>query len=108
MEQYSVRITDEALEDMECIFRYISDSLQSPINARRQYDRIAAAILSLEYLPERIRLMDEDPWHSLGMRRLNVDNYSVFYVIRDNTVFVADVLYGASDIENRLRTFGIG
>ena len=39
----------------------------------------------------------------MEMRRMNVDNYSVSYVIREGTVFVTDVLYSASDIENRLR-----
>jgi len=32
-----------------------------------------------------------------------VDNYSVFYIIRDERVIVTDVLYTASDIEARLR-----
>lgn len=32
-----------------------------------------------------------------------VDNYSVFYTIRDERVIVTDVLYMAADIEVRLR-----
>ncbi len=32
-----------------------------------------------------------------------VDNYSVFYVVRGNRVIVTDVLYSASDIEQRLK-----
>jgi toxin ParE1/3/4 len=32
-----------------------------------------------------------------------VDNYSVFYTIRDERVIVTDVLYTASGIEARLR-----
>ena len=32
-----------------------------------------------------------------------VDNYSVFYVIKENRVIITDVLYSASDIEARLR-----
>ena len=43
------------------------------------------------------------PWHSMEMRRMNVDNYSVFYVLRGGTVYVTDVLYSASDIEARLK-----
>ena len=68
-----------------------------------QYNRIADAILKLEMFPERFRLPEPEPWHSMEMRRMNVDNYSVFYIIRGDTVFVTDVLYNASDIENRLR-----
>ena len=37
------------------------------------------------------------------LRRMIVDNYSVFYTIRADKVIVTDVLYTASDIEVRLR-----
>lgn len=47
--------------------------------------------------------MDSEPEHAKGIRRMLVDNYSVFYVIRDDRVIVTDVLYSASDIENRLK-----
>lgn len=32
-----------------------------------------------------------------------VDNYMVFFVIKEDRVIVTDVLYGASDIERRLK-----
>ena len=32
-----------------------------------------------------------------------VDNYSVFYVVRERAVIVTNVLYSASDIERRLK-----
>lgn len=47
--------------------------------------------------------MDSEPEHTKGIRRMLVGNYSVFYVIRGNRVIVTDVLYTASDIENRLK-----
>ena len=39
----------------------------------------------------------------LEIRRMLVDNYSVFFVIQDDKVVVTDVLYSASDIERRLK-----
>ena len=39
----------------------------------------------------------------LAIRRMLVDNYSVFFVIQDDKVVVTDVLYSASDIERRLK-----
>ena len=103
MKQYQVKITDEALADMERIYNYIAQQLLEPEYAMGQYNRIADAVLRLKEFPERFRLLEPEPWHSMGMRRMNVDNYSVFYVIRQNMVFITDVLYSASDIENRLR-----
>lgn len=54
-------------------------------------------------IPERFRIMDSEPEKRMELRRMLVDNYSVFYTIRDERVIVTDVLYTASDIEARLR-----
>ena len=74
-----------------------------PENAMDQYNRIADAILTLDTMAERIRIMESEPERSKEMRRLLVDNYSVFFVIQGDKVIVTDVLYSASDIESRLK-----
>ena len=51
----------------------------------------------------RFRIMDSEPEKRMELRRMFVDNYSVFYTICDERVIVTDVLYTASDIEARLR-----
>lgn len=99
---YEVRITEEALSDMEKIHCYISEELHSPGNADRQYDRIAEQILSLKNLPKRNRILDFEPCRRNGMRRLIIDHFSIFYVVRGKTVIVTDVLYSASDLSSRL------
>ena len=68
-----------------------------------QYNRIANQILTLDIFPERFRIMESEPEKSMELRRMLVDNYSVFYTIRVDEVIVTDVLYTASDIEARLR-----
>lgn len=103
MKRYTVEITEEALADMESLYQYIAYELSAPENAMGQYNRIADEILKLDTFPERCRIMDSEPEHSKGIRRMLVDNYSVFYVIRDGRVIVTDVLYSASDIEKRLK-----
>jgi len=47
--------------------------------------------------------MDSEPEKRMELRRMLVDNYSVFYTIHDERVIVTDVLYTAADIEVRLR-----
>lgn len=103
MKRYKVEMTQEALADMEQLYRYIADTLLSPENAMGQYNRIAEAILKLDKLPERFRIMDSEPEHSRGLRRMLVDNYSIFYVINEERVIVTGVLYTPSDIERRLK-----
>ena len=102
MKHYEVLISDKANEDMEAIFRYISKTLLAPESAVNQYNKIADAILSLEEMPERIKVMDSEPEHSRGLRPLIVGNYTVFFIISTDTVSIARVLYSASDIRKRL------
>jgi len=104
MAQYNAKITDEASDDMEDIFKHIAFKLLAPENAANQYDRIADAILSLEKFPERYRIMDEEPMHSRKIRCMPIDNYVVLFYIKNSDVIITDVLYGASDIAKRFNS----
>ena len=61
---YEVRITGDAADDLDEIHSYISEKLQAPVLARRQMNRLQAGIESLEYMPERFRLFEIEPWRS--------------------------------------------
>lgn len=102
MESYSVNITDAALADMESIYNYIAEILLAPESAIRQYNRIAEAILSLDTFPQRYPLFELEPEHSWNIRKMVVDNYLVCYIVDSDKVTVTDVLYGASNVHNRL------
>ena len=102
MTLYKVQITNKALADMEEIYTYIAEVLQTPDNAMNQYNRIAKAIERLAVFPERIKIMETEPEHDKNIRQMNIDNYAVFYVIRERRVVVFRVLYGASNISRRL------
>ena len=103
MKTYNVKVTDAALADMEEIYNYIAFTLLSPANAIAQYDRIAEAILSLNILPERFKVMNFTGKELENLRRMPVDSFSVFYVITDDSIIVTNVLYSASDISQRLQ-----
>ena len=83
------------------MYVYVELSVRKYTNIRERYDRIADAILSLEKMPERIKIMDSEPEHSISLRSY-VDNYTIFYKVKGNTVSIARVLYSASDIGKRL------
>ena len=102
MRHYEVLISDKANADMEAMYSYIAETLLSPVAVANQYDRIMDAILSLEEMPERIKIMDSEPERSKGLRALFVDKYTVFFVIKADTVYIARVLYSASNISKRL------
>lgn len=102
MKQYIVEITDEALADMEQLYNHIAYTLCAPEKAIGQYNRISDQILKLDTLPERFRIIDLEPGDLTGIRRMLVDNYSVFYVVEEDRVVVTNVLYSASDVGRRL------
>ena len=101
IEKYEVQYSDEAMVDLEEIFSYIAFSLQAPVAAELQVNRIRAEIKSLCSMPERYMLVDWEPWHSMKMHRVIVDNYIVFYLVNDSeaTVDIVRIFYGGRDIE---------
>jgi|SRR5690625_2387521 len=102
MKKYKILITDNALSDMEKIYLYIAEQLQAPEAAMGQYNRIADTIETLDTFPERVKLMESEQERSLGLRQISVDNFSVFFHIREDRVIITNVLYSASDISKRL------
>ena len=104
MEKYEVRITEEAISDLSKIYQYIAYTLKSPENALRQYRNISKEILSLETLPERHPLFVSEPERTRGIRTMAVGHYLVFYIVDPGIVTVTDILYGASNVQERLKT----
>ena len=100
MKQYLVKITDEALADMERLYHYIACDLQSPEYALAQYNRIAEKIMKLSVFPKRYQLVKGNTAGSKEIRRMPVDNYLIFYLIKNEEVYVINVLYHAVNHRN--------
>lgn len=78
MDVYSVLYSPAAKDDLFGVYSYIATELLEPEIAAMQTDRIRKAIRSLEHLPLRYAHVDWEPWLSMGMRKLIVDNYIAF------------------------------
>ena len=103
MKEYNVVISKQALYDLQIIYEYIVIKLMSPENAKNQFDRIADRVLKLSTMPERYKTFVFQPEKNKVIHRMNVYNYAVFFIINNETVTITDVLYGASDINQRLK-----
>ena len=105
MKTYRVIVTPLALEHLERIADYIAASLQAPDTALRWLDRVEQAIASLETMPSRFMSVEDEPWHSKGIRRMLEGNYFVYYVVDEgvSAVRVLAVVYARSD---QLATLG--
>lgn len=101
MSNYYVSYSDEAKDDLRNIFMHIAYNLGSRDNAESQVNRIRKAIKKLDKFPKRNPSVPYEPWASLGMRRLNVDNYVVLYIVYETNerVEIVRIPYGAMDLD---------
>ncbi len=101
---YTIFYTTGAKQDLRSIYSYIAEKLLVPATAAGQVQRIMKEIRSLEEMPMRYRLYDDEPWHSMGLRFFPVNNYLVFYLPDEstNTVRIVRIMYGGRDIHRQL------
>lgn len=103
--QYQVLYTPEAYSDLADIYSYLAFSLKEKRVASGQIERIRKEISSLHTFPERYSAVDWEPWVSMGIRKMSVDHYVVYYQVdlADKIVTVIRVFYGGRDIEHIIR-----
>lgn len=84
MAKYKVKITRQARAQLQEIRDYIATTFLELGTARRMVQLLRAEITSLADMPERIKLIDEEPWRSYGFRKIRVKNYYVYFWINED------------------------
>lgn len=104
MHEYKVIITNHALHSMKEIRDYIAQELLNPTAAIRHLELFRSEMKKLSDMPERHKLIDEQPWHNEGVRKVRVKNYYIYFWISEEelAVYVTDVIYTGSDQPKRL------
>lgn len=99
MKTYTVRITRQARDHLRAIKSYIANELFAPEAANNTIAILKKEIKSLYQMPERIKLTNEEPWRSEGIRCMRVKNYYVYFWIdeENSTVQIISVIYVARD-----------
>lgn len=98
---YSVIYSPAALDDLRELYAYIAFTLLVPETAEGQVNRIRKEIRSLDFMPSRYARVEWEPWRSMKMHRLPVDNFVVYYTVDDDTLIVTviRIFYGSRDTE---------
>lgn len=101
---YTVKYSKQAREDIQAIYEYIAFKLLSPETATAQVQRIYKTVRSLDRMPMRFRLYEDEPWHSKGLRVAPTDNYLVLYLPDEETgtVHIVRIIYGGRDLTRQL------
>lgn len=100
--RFRVSYSPEAYEDLTSIYTYIALHLKAVDTAKKQTGRIRKEIQVLNEMPERYAPVEWEPWHSMGMRKLSVNNSVVYYLV-DLEVLCVNIIrifYGGRDVES--------
>ena len=95
---FSVEYSPEAYEDLEAIYSYIAFRLKERQTAADLIGRIRREVRALRQMPERYAPVDWEPWASMGMRKLPVGRFVVYYLVDQRRVRVVRVFYGGRDV----------
>ena len=94
MKSYNIEYSKEAKQDLIDIKKYIKYNLQEPSTAQKLITKIRNQINSLKSNPEIYAIIDDDIIKKLEIRKLIVDNYIVFYRMKNNDLEIVRIMYG--------------
>ena len=95
---YDVQIIDEAEDDLRSIYEYFAVIRREPRLAKKIYKQIMDKLNSLEEMPLRYPVYQEEPWKSRDVRQVFAGSYCGFYYVTENIVKVFRILYGGMDL----------
>ena len=104
MKQYTVKITEQAIEHLRLIREYIVNELQQPNTAKNLLTQLKEQMMSLSLMPHRVNCIEEKPWGELGFRKIRVKNYYIYFWINEEKkhVQIIAVIYVRMDQEKQL------
>ena len=87
--EYTLRYLPIAKQDLADAINYILNEFQNPIAAENTLNKIEKAIQErLEHDPESFAVWPSKKKHEFPYRRINVGNYTVWYVVIDKVMEV--------------------
>ena len=102
MKKYNIEYSKESKEDLIEIKQYIKYNLQEPEIANKLISKIRKSIRTLKDNPEIYAIIDDDIIRKLEIRKLIVDNYIIFYRIKNDSIEIVRIMYGSRNWINLL------
>lgn len=105
MEEYLVQLTPQAEQQLRAIVHHISHELLEPDTAATLLSALEQAMASLSILPQRTPLIEEEPWHTQGIRKLLCRNFLIYFWVDPSAyrVQILAVVYARRDQLKQLR-----
>ena len=99
MPPYEIIITPDAAADLTELRDYIAHVLLAPDTALAYIRSIRKEVESLSAMPGRNRPVEDEPWHSRGIRKTMTKSFYIYYRIDEDAkrVYILNVIYAKRD-----------
>ena len=102
MEKYNIQYSKESKEDLAGIKQYIKYNLKELETAQKLISKIRNEINNLKYNTNICLIIGDNLLNKLEIRNLIVDNYIIFYRIKNDNIEIVRVMYGRKNWINLL------
>lgn len=99
---YEVEFTENCIEEMDEIYKYISNKLFANVAANNLIQKVKEEVLALEISPMLYMKIDKTDEFEREYRRIVIKNYIVLYTIDEEQkkVYVSHMYYGRRNYLN--------
>ena len=94
MSKYKIEYSRDSKQDLIGIKQYIKYNLQEPKIADNLINKIRDGIEELKDDPRIYPIIDEEIIKRLEIRKILIENYIVFYRIKNQTIEIVRIMYG--------------
>jgi len=94
VKKYNIQYLKESKEDLLGIKQYIKYDLQKPEISQKLISKIRNEINNLKYNPKIYEVIDDELLNKIGIRKLIVDNYIIFYRVKNDSIDIVRIMYG--------------
>ena len=88
MEKYKIQLSIKAKNDYKKIINYLKNELLEPSIANRYAELINSEIQSLEHMPHKYAIIEDEIAKNLEIRKQLIKNYNAFYRIYEKEKLV--------------------
>ncbi len=107
MKKYTVKMSETAEQDLENIISYLRYNLSGDILADKYKILFKQELKNLEDIAESMPILDEELTGHKNIRKVNVRNYIIFYIIdkENSEAFVLRIGHAFMDWEKYLKDY---
>ena len=98
--KYTIKYTEIFIKQFNNILKYFIYKLQNKIAAENFYEEVIKKIEKRSENPESFEKYNSRRERKNTYYKINVKNYTIFYVVKNNTMEIRRILYSRRNFDN--------